>query len=192
MKNRFDWEKGFGIDFDLSGGHSKNAEVTRRYLSQMEGVFADETERKRQCRKEDVLVYEFYELGAPEDSGDLSFGTTVLYPGKVGKEYYMTKGHFHTILDTGEVYYGLSGTGYLLTENKAGDIEIHKICPGEAVYVGKGYAHRTINTGDTPLVMLYVFRADAGHDYETIRENGFLRRCVEKDGEVEFFENHRG
>ena len=30
--------------------------------------------------------------------------------------YFMTKGHFHTILDTSEIYYGLSGHGMMLME----------------------------------------------------------------------------
>lgn len=65
----------------------------------------------------DPLLYEFYGLDLPEDdSGVLQFGTTILYPGKVGEEYFMTKGHFHTILDTSEIYYGLSGRGMMLME----------------------------------------------------------------------------
>lgn len=50
------------------------------------------------------LVYEFYELGAPEHPGDIAFGTSIVYPGTVGGEYFMTNGHFHTILETAEVY----------------------------------------------------------------------------------------
>ena len=39
----------------------------------------------------DQLVYEFYELGAPEHPGDIAFGTSIVYPGTVG-EYFMTTG----------------------------------------------------------------------------------------------------
>ena len=40
---------------------------------------------------------------------------------------------------------------------------------GKALYVPRGYAHRTINTGDEILTAFYVFDADAGHDYGTMK-----------------------
>lgn len=81
----------------------------------------------------DPLLYEFYGLDLPEDdSGVLQFGTTILYPGKVGEEYFMTKGHFHTILDTSEIYYGLSGHGMMLMETPEGQVDWKEIGPGEA------------------------------------------------------------
>ena len=100
--------------------------------------------------------------------------------GKVGDEYFMTKGHFHTILDTGEVYYCLSGHGYMLLESPEGDWSLQEMTAGEAVYVPKRYAHRSINIGDTPLVTFFVFRGDAGHDYGTIETKGYRNLVVEK------------
>ena len=70
---------------------------------------------------EDPVIYEYQELGAPEHPGDVAFGLSRGFPGKIGHEYYMTKGHFHNITDTAEVYYGLSGHGILLIENEAGE-----------------------------------------------------------------------
>jgi glucose-6-phosphate isomerase len=135
------------------------------------------------------LVYEFYELGLPETAGDLLFGTSFIYPGKVGNEYFMTKGHFHTILDTAEVYYCLSGAGYMLMENPEGDWDAQKMNPGKAVYVPKRYAYRSINTGSTPLIIFFVFRADAGHDYGTIETKGYRKLIVEKNGKPEIIGN---
>lgn len=191
MVNQFDWQKGFGIDFDFSSGMSPQAETTRRYLSQMKGMYLEEEVRAEMCREKDPLVYEFYELGVPECGGDLAFGTTIVYPGKVNNEFYMTKGHFHTILDTAEVYWGLQGTGYMLMENMDGDVQIQLIEPGRAVYVPKGYAHRSINSGDTPLVMFFVFRGDAGHNYGTIEVKGYRKICLEENGKPVFVDNPR-
>jgi glucose-6-phosphate isomerase len=132
----------------------------------------------------DPVIYEFHELGAPENPGILSFGTSVTYPGKVGAEFYMTKGHFHTVLDTAEVYYTLSGEGRMLTENPEGDSVLHTLEPGIALYIPPRYAHRSINTGKTPLVTFFVFRADAGHDYGTIETKGFRRLVLEGDGGI--------
>lgn len=171
--NSFPWDLGFDLDFDLKTGFSGQAETTKRYLSQMKGMFYDETAYEEALSRKDSLVYEFYELGCPERPGDLAFGTTVLYPGTVGGEFYMTKGHFHTHLMTAEVYYTLSGKGYMLLENTEGDWRALPLSPGQAVYVPRGYAHRTINSGDEPLVVFYAFDADAGHDYGTIETRGY-------------------
>ena len=80
----------------------------------MKDIFYDTKAVDRILEESDPLIYEFYELGCPKRPGDLAFGSTILYPGTVGEEFYMTKGHFHTILDTAEVYYTLSGSGYLI------------------------------------------------------------------------------
>ena len=53
-------------------------------------------------------------------------------------------------------------------ENMEGDWMAEPLEKGKAVYVPRGYAHRTINTGKETLVAFFVFAADAGHDYGTI------------------------
>lgn len=180
MEN-YNWAEGFVLDFALTTGASQAAKSTTRRLSQMQGMFADEAAQQAAIAAGDPTVYDFYELGAPEHPGDLAFGTSICYPGKVGREYYMTKGHFHTILDTAEVYYTLSGQGCMLTESPEGDVVLHQLEPGKAVYVPKRYAHRSINTGSVPLVTFFVFRGDAGHDYGTIETRGYRKLVVEGD-----------
>jgi glucose-6-phosphate isomerase len=179
----------FALSFDLKNGFSSEKNSTKRYLANMKGMFADEAAFSAMANQNNELVYEFYELGLPETAGDLLFGTSITYPGKVGSEYFMTKGHFHTILDTAEVYYCLSGEGYMLMENPEGDWDAQKMTPGKAVYVPKRYAHRSINTGSTPLITFFVFRADAGHDYGTIETKGYRKLIVEKNGQPEIIDN---
>ncbi|MCI9615774.1 MAG: cupin domain-containing protein [Dorea sp.] len=179
--NQFNWDTSFSVDFDLESGISKKAETTKRYLSQMKDMYYDTDSAERILEKSDPLIYEFHELGCPERSGDLAFGTTILYPGCVGDEYYMTKGHFHTILETAEVYYTLSGEGYMVMENPEGDTLELPLRAGEAVYVPRRYAHRSVNTGDQPLVMFYTFGADAGHDYGTIETKGYHKLIVKRE-----------
>ena len=185
----FSWDKGFTIDFDLRTGLSKTGQSTKRMLSDMRGMYADETAEKNLIESENPLVYEFYELGAPEKESDLAFGSSITYPGKVGKEYFMTKGHFHTILETAEVYYCIAGEGYMLLENPEGDWSAKKISAGEAVYVPPRYAHRSINTGKTPLVTIFSFRGDAGHDYGTIETKGYRKQIIEENGKAEIIDN---
>lgn len=179
----------FTIDFSLLNGLSKTHPSTKRLLSQMKGMFNDNESLVKTLENEDPLVYEFYELGAPEDAGDLAFGTSIVYPGKVGNEYYMTKGHFHTILETGEVYLCLQGHGYMLQENPEGEWSAEELTPGKAVYCSKRFAHRSINIGNEPLVTFYAFRGDAGHDYGTIETKGYRKLIVEVDGNPQIIDN---
>ncbi len=188
--NHFDFDTTFSVDFDTTTGYSKKAESTKRHLSQMKGMFLDTEAQEKMIADNDPLVYEFYELGCPEDRpGDLAFGTTILYPGQVGNEYFMTKGHFHVQLATSEVYYTLSGEGYMVMENPEGDTLEMPLKAGEAMYVPRRYAHRTVNTGKEPLVVFWTFAADAGHDYGTIETKGYHKMVVEKDGAPAIVDN---
>ena len=189
--NNFNWDTSFLVDFDLSTGFSSKASTTKRVLSQMKDMFMDVDAANAVLTTQDPLIYEFHELGCPEQEGDLAFGTTIIYPGKIGDEYYMTKGHFHTILETAEVYYTLSGEGYMLMENPEGDTIEQPLSKGQAIYVPKRYAHRTINTGLEPLVLFYTFAADAGHDYGTIETNGYHKLLIEDGGKPTFIDNPR-
>lgn len=188
--SQFDWVRGFVLDFDKDNGASQGATPTYRPLSKMKGMYQDDAAMDAILESGDPLVYEFYELGAPEHEGENAFGTSIVYPGLVGDEYYMTKGHFHTILDTSEVYYTLSGEGIMLTESPEGDVVAHELTAGKAVYVPRRYAHRSINTGNVPLVTFFVFRGDAGHDYGTIEEKGYRKLVVKgADGKPTLIDN---
>lgn len=189
--NNFNWDFSFTVDFDLTTGFSKIAEPTKRYLSKMKDMFCDTNAVDQVLQNEDPLIYEFHELGCPERPGDLAFGTTILYPGKIGSEYYMTKGHFHTVLETAEVYYTLSGQGFMVMENPEGDTTELPLSAGKAIYVPRCYAHRTVNSGNTPLVLFYTFPADAGHDYRTIESKGYHKLILEHQGQAQIVDNPR-
>ena len=181
----------FILDFDLVTGqcNSGKAEPTHRFVKNMATQFLDS---EAALAIGDQPIYDFYELEQiPETAGDLKFGTSIVYPGKVGDEYFMTKGHFHTLLDTGEVYYCLSGEGAMLMETPEGDVDIQWLKPGVAVYVPPRWAHRSINTGKDTLVTFFVFRSDAGHDYGTIEQKGYRKIVVERDGKPVMIDNPR-
>lgn len=185
----FDFERGFTMDFDLKTGLSTMMDTGKRYLSQMKGMFADDAAFDADCDGQDPLVYEFHSMPVPEHEGDLAFGCSIVYPGKVGNEYYFTKGHFHTILETAEVYYCLAGHGYMLMENPEGDWLAMELEAGKLVYVPKRYAHRSICVGSEPLRTFFVFRADAGHDYGSIETKGYRKLMVEVDGKPAIIDN---
>ena len=104
----------------------------------------------------------------------------------------MTKGHFHSILETAEVYYCLRGRGVMMMESPEGEWEVQQLAPGAAVYVPERYAHRSINTHPTdPLITFFAFRGDAGHDYRTIESQGFRKLVVDRTGKPEVIDNPR-
>jgi len=179
----------FSIYFSLNNGLSDRTPSIKRHLSRMAGMYADDAALQAMLKDGDPLLYEFYDLGVKEAEGNLAFGTSIVYPGKVGDEYYMTKGHFHTILDTAEVYYCIGGQGLMLMENPEGEWIAEPFAPGRAVYVPGRYAHRSINTGVEPLITFYVFRADAGHDYGSIETKGFRKIVVEQGGQPAIVDN---
>jgi glucose-6-phosphate isomerase, archaeal len=178
------------VDFDLKTGLSTGKAPLRRKLSQMKAIFHDPKAVEAALRQGDPLVYEFFDMGVPETSGDVAYGTSITYPGKVGDEYYMTKGHFHTVLDTAEVYYCLKGHGLMLMESPEGDVEAQELSPGHALYVPRRYAHRSINlSASEPLITFFAFPGHAGHDYGTIETKGFRKLVVERDGKPALIDN---
>jgi glucose-6-phosphate isomerase len=179
-------------DFDVHTGLSETREPLRRTLSAMKGMYADDRAFDALLREGDILTYEFFDMGVPPTTGDVAYGTSITYPGRVGDEYFMTKGHFHAVLDTAEIYYCLSGRGYMLMENPEGHWQVEEFLPGQAVYVPRRYAHRSINVSDTePLVTFFAFPGHAGHDYGTIETKGFRKLCVQRNGKPEFVDNPR-
>jgi len=159
-----------------------------RRLSNIQSIFHDQEAAKKMLEEGNPTIYEVCEADFPGERGHLKFSTTILYPGKVGDEYFMTKGHYHAVRDAAEFYYGFSGKGLMLLENEGGDFEALDIGRGISVYVPPYYAHRTVNTGSENLIILCVYPADAGHDYGTINKAGFKKRAVERNGQVELVE----
>jgi glucose-6-phosphate isomerase len=139
----------------------------------------------------DDVVYEVFNLEVPETNNNILSCTTVLRPGKVGREYFMTKGHFHTIRDRAEIYVGVSGKGAMVLATEDGTHEVQWMEPGSIHYIPGGWAHRSVNVGDENLVFFAAWLGDAGHDYGSIEEQGFPVLLVDNDGNPEVVENPR-
>lgn len=175
--------RAFSLFFDADTGLVPGRSPTQRRLSAMKGMYADAVAFDAAVAAGDPLVYEFYELGLPAHPGDLAFGTSIVYPGKVGNEYFMTKGHFHAVVDTAEVYHCLRGQGRMVMQSPEGEPDVQTFTPGTAVYVPRRFAHRSVNVSAAePLVTFFVFRADAGHDYGSIETRGMRKLVVEQNG----------
>lgn len=162
--------------------------MIRRCLKDMEGLYSD-ADAQMKLREVNPCIYTYSNIEVPESSGDIAFGVSTIFSGEVGNEYYMTIGHAHEIEETAEVYFGLKGEGVILME------EIHgnrwravSLRPNSAVYVPKGYFHRSINTGSCPFTFFFAYRSDAGHNYSLTQECGFRHRIMNENGVPKIFE----
>ncbi len=160
-------------------------------LSELKEYFSNIEEVEKILSKgKDPLIYEYYEYIHSEATGNLNLGLTIIYPGKIGNEYYMTKGHFHE-KDAAEFYFCMKGKGMLLMQNKDGEVSVVELEPGSLGYVPPGWGHRTINTGRNRFVFFFAYPSDAGHNYMIVKEKGFIKIVTEKDKAPKVVDNPR-
>ena len=162
---------------------------SKKKLSQLAGVFGNKA--AFEAMDGEQLVYEVVSHTAVSEGtpGGLFFGTSTIHPGKVGDEYFMTKGHFHNRRETAEYYWGISGTGVLLLMDEKEHTWAEQVEPGSLHYIGGHIAHRLVNTGEKDLVVGACWPSDAGHDYGSIETAGFPMRVVCRDGKAVLEEN---
>lgn len=163
-----------------------------RRLSAMEGQFLDDEAYECMLAVEDQVLYEVFQLERPEVPGELQHGLAVVHPGTVGEEYFMTKGHFHVVPDTAEIYYCLRGQGMMVMETQDGDWAVEPLTAGSVLYVPPRWAHRSVNTGSREaLVTFFAYPSNAGHDYGSIEKQGFRKVILARDGGPEIADNPR-
>lgn len=172
------------FNFDPATAVIPGLEASNRLLSQLAGCFADEAAYQSMLSKGDQLVYSLSNIDMASGEGQLHYGLGILQPGKVGSEYFMTKGHLHAWRPAAEVYICLRGQGMMILEHETEAATDVLPFPANSVVYVPGYtAHRTINVGDQPLVYWGVFSSEAGHDYEAIRQRNFSQVVIELDGQ---------
>lgn len=169
---------------DPSTGEMSGA--TGRYekrLGDLAGLYADGAAYRRAAEADpDHIVYRVHETRPQQEHGDLIFGTTWMEPGRIGDEFYMTRGHIHARANRPETYYGESGKGIMLLESPEGETRILEISAGVLVYVPPMWIHRSVNTGPDPLVMSFCYPSDSGQDYEIIARSGGMAKRIVADG----------
>lgn len=143
------------------------------------------------AKGEDRIIYEFRSVQISEQKGHLQYGLCTIYPGKIGQEYHMTKGHFHLPKDTAEIYIGLKGGGYLIMQTEENKFSSMKMVPGAIAYIPPCWAHRVINTGVEELMFFAVCPGNISHDYDVFRRKGFAKLVIEGDGKPTFIHNAR-
>lgn len=158
-----------------------------RKLKELPGVFQDQGCFDRMDPEQTAYTVQAWFPGTEGTPGGLFFGASTIYPGKVGNEYFMTKGHFHAQSDRAEFYWGVEGEGMLILMDRNRKTWAERVYPGSLHYIGGEIAHRLANTGNEKLVVGACWPSDSGHDYQEIAKNGFSARLLEINGEPMLF-----
>jgi glucose-6-phosphate isomerase, archaeal len=156
-----------------------------RRMKDLGGVFRDEPARSVLNQEQVVYRVQAWEPQPEGTPGAVCLATTFLEPGKVGDEYYITRGHYHANEDRPEMEVVIAGRGALVLMDRDRNTRLEEMRPGSVHHVPPGTAHRVANTGDETLVFVSYWASETGHDYETIREGGFSARVREIDGRPE-------
>jgi len=174
-----------GVEINLQTGEMLEPDrIVVRRASDMRGYYADADALDQLIRERgDPIHYEVFEKPVPETPGNLMYCISKLHPGLVGDEFFMTKGHYHQIRETAELYLCLRGQGLMLMKTEEGECVAEAMARGRLVYVPPSWAHRSVNTGTEPLVSFCAYPAEAGHNYGDIEEQGFPKRVLRVQGE---------
>jgi glucose-6-phosphate isomerase len=152
-------------------------------LADLSGLYEDRVAYEALLRSMgDTVVYEVTDYKPSSDPGDMIIGVTRMLPGRVGREFFMTRGHIHANANRPEMYYGESGSGVMLLESPAGEIRTVEIGPRTMCYVPPYWIHRSVNVGSDELVMTFAYPADSGQDYDIIGKAGGMRSRIVDDG----------
>ncbi len=175
--------------YNPSTGEISGARLLKRHLGDLKGCFADAAAYERALAAGNPLLYTVAAIEPGGEDGDLHYGLGVLMPGRIGDEYFITKGHLHAWREAAEIYFGLSGEGVMLLQDEAtGESRMVPLKPNGAVYVPGHTAHRTMNVGKAPLAYIGVYPAKAGHDYGSIAKTNFRCMVVERNGKPAMIE----
>lgn len=147
-----------------------------KHLSELNGIFEDSITFQKMDGSQPVYEVDAWLPVQNGTEGGLFFGLTLLYPGRVGNEYFMTKGHFHAIENRAEYYWGIEGEGVLLLMDKKRNTRAEYMSPGSLHYIPGATAHRVVNTGGAKLKFGACWPSDAGYNYEAIIKEGFSKR----------------
>jgi len=176
------------VEIGLTNFEMKGSAVQfqQRQMDEIAPIFLDHEAVKKFPSQTVVYSVQSWQPVAEGTPGGLFFGVSTIMPGKVGREYFMTKGHFHAQSDCAEFYWGVQGKGVLILMDRDRNTWGEEVYPGSLHYIGQDIAHRLANTSDHNLVVGACWPADAGHDYDEIARNGFSARLIDIDGKPVF------
>ena len=119
--------------------------------------------------KNNPVIYTVY----INDFVNFEWGLTVIEPGTINKEFYMTKGHKHE-KKRKEIYIPIIGKGKLFIKDKKE--KIFELKKNKVYIVPAESAHRLINTGNDKLEVLTLYSKDSGHNYKVKFKKRFFKK----------------
>ncbi len=162
------------VDYSLDSAALGARPMVKRHLADLRGSFSDGSAYEAALAQGNPLIYEVTAVEPANGDGQLHYGLGIIQPGRIGDEYHLTKGHYHSHRAAAEIYIGLRGEGAMVLEDETtGETRLVPLVANSVVYVPGHTAHRTVNTGAEPLVYLGVYPSNAGHDYGAIAEKNF-------------------
>jgi len=172
-----------GIVTVSAGGLGGKTGRYEKRLSDLAGLYEDTAAfEEALAQLGDPLVYAVEDFRPNDQPGDLIYGVTRMVPGRIGDEFFLTRGHIHAKADRPEFYYGQQGKGLMQLESPAGETRIVEIGPQTICYVPPYWIHRSVNVGDEDLIMVFAYPSDSGQDYGIIESSMGMRHRVKVDG----------
>jgi glucose-6-phosphate isomerase len=159
----------------------KASKIEEVKLSHLKSYFKNEEVRSKMEMENNRVVYTVYRVETPSKVGELLFCLTVIEPGEVDGELFMTRGHYHLDEDCAEVYLGVKGKGVILMQ-KFEMTKVIEMNPNFIVYIPGGWGHRSINISlSEPFVFFSVWPAHSGYDYKKILKYPFTSRVYYRE-----------
>lgn len=159
----------------MSGGNARY----EKHLKDVVGVYRDDADYRRALAADNGEPHYWVQTSSIESGeGALTIGISTIRPGRIGDEFFMTRGHIHAKEQHAELYYGLAGRGVMLMDTLDGQSRAIEITPGVAVHVPGHWIHRSVNVGDVPFSTLFCYGTDAGQDYGVIADAGGMANLV--------------
>ncbi|WP_210283466.1 glucose-6-phosphate isomerase family protein [Phyllobacterium trifolii] len=174
-----------------AGGMSGHTGRYEKRLSDLAGVYENTQAHATLVKSlNDPVVYSVEDFRPGSHGGDLIYGVTRMNAGRVDREFFLTRGHIHSNANRPEIYYGQSGHGLMQLESPQGETRIIEITAQTICYVPPYWIHRSINIGETDLVMVFAYPSDSGQDYSIIeKSNGMRHRVMSSDDGWELVDN---
>jgi glucose-6-phosphate isomerase len=179
---------GFFLHFDpltlqIQSGDGLKFKRTTRYGREVKDVlcFPDGVKPDEPVYMMDILSQAPAEIQTALDRFRLTYSLVIMPPGKIGREFVKTTGHYHppipgTNLGYPEVYTQLFGNLFLVLQRRSGtnphkiiDYRIVEMTPGFVITIPPNYAHCLVNATEEPALMAGLYGKDFKADYTLTR-----------------------
>lgn len=179
---------GFTLHFDpltiqIQAGDGLTFKRITRYGHEVKEVvcFPDEVKLDAPIYMMDILSQAPAETQTALDRLRLTYSLVLIPPGKIGREFVKTTGHYHppipgTNLGYPEVYTQLFGKLWLVLQRRSSndplniiDYRIVEMTPGFVITIPPNYAHCLVNATEEPALMAGLYGKDFKADYAFTR-----------------------